>query len=74
MKVWVTYESFPYEGCSAPLAVFSSEEAAKRWMDELAKSEYSREWYATYKPSQLNAMRKEYLKRLSYMELVLDES
>lgn len=32
MKVWVYYEEYGYEGCSEPLAVFTTEAAAKEYL------------------------------------------
>ena len=32
MKVWVYYEEYGYDGCTAPLAVFSTEEAAQQYL------------------------------------------
>ena len=31
MKVYICYNSWDYEGCSIPLAVFDSEDKAKAW-------------------------------------------
>lgn len=32
MKVWVYYEEYVYDGCSKPLAAFSTEAAAKEYL------------------------------------------
>lgn len=41
-KVYVCYEDVPYEGCSRPLAVFSTEPAAKEWVLKNEPAPYKR--------------------------------
>lgn len=43
MKVFVVYERFQWEGCSEPLAAFSTIEKAERWADEFVGCGYVEE-------------------------------
>lgn len=41
MKIYICYEFSPFEGCSKPLAAFSTKEAAELYCQDMAREAYS---------------------------------